>query len=141
MITKDYIMTVNNGVEMHLSYFIQGGRLQKMEITQIPPDKNSVNYGNIPMTVGALMQLADNFKDKLTVVEKEPNLSFDRFYKEYNVKDKKQRALKLWNKMTEAKKIKAFNYIRRYRNKCKLDSIRMANPDTYLSQERWTDEE
>lgn len=141
MITKDFIMTVNNGVEIHLSYFLQGGRLQKMEITQLPVDKDSVNYGNVPMTVGALVQLSQKHKGKLSVIEIEPDLSFDRFWKEYGVKDKKKRAQALWDKMSQANRIKAFNYIRRYRSKCKLDNIRMMNPDTYLNQERWTDEE
>lgn len=79
--------------------------------------------------------------NEFTVIEGEPDLSFENFWNTYNNKSKKTRAEKLYSKLSNADKFNAITGIKRYDNWLrKQRGIAKALPDTYLSQKRWLDE-
>jgi hypothetical protein len=69
-----------------------------------------------------------------------PDLSFDTFWDAYGRKQKRKVAQKLYLKLTDNQKLLAIKMIKPYKQWCKLNHTAVALPDTYISQERWTDE-
>ena len=82
----------------------------------------------------------DNVK-KIFVVECSPaDLSFDAFWKLYDLKVNKEKSEKAWNKLTEADKIKCFIALKNY-NKHLADTRQAkAHLVTWLNQKRYNDE-
>ena len=68
------------------------------------------------------------------------DLSFTRFWKEYDNKVSKKKAEVLWNKMSKAKKVKAFLDIPKYNAYLMRKGYDKAYPDTYLRNEKYEDE-
>lgn len=66
-------------------------------------------------------------------------VTFDEFWRTYRVKEGKKDAMRSWEKLTDAQRQLAFNYIETYRSKCIRDRISMQYPATYLRAERWLD--
>ena len=141
MITKNYILrSSNSGAEIQLKYSTEGGYLVGFELlNDIEPKFLPKLITGVPTTVGILSQW-HKFK-AITIDELPPDLSFEVFWKQYNLKEKKINAEKRWKNLTEANKIKALNYIKKYRAECQHKGIAMQNPDTYLNQMRWLDKE
>lgn len=103
------------------------------------------------MTVPQLKWLADHFPvaEKMLIKmarqygwqlrEVQQDLSFEAFWNRYAYKvGNKKRAERLWNKLSEANKIKALNYLSYYDGfLLNNPSINKLYPETYLNQERW----
>lgn len=68
------------------------------------------------------------------------DLSFERFWREYDYKVSKKKAQKLWSKLSKANKIKVFLHLPKYRNYLAFKHIEKAYPDTYLRNEKYEDE-
>lgn len=85
------------------------------------------------------MSLFQNLKN--FIVEKgEPDLSFDRFWNLYALKQKRTVAEKLWSKLSKKDKLAALKTIRLYNNwLTRQNGIAKQLPDTYLRQKRWLD--
>jgi YD repeat-containing protein len=69
-----------------------------------------------------------------------PDLSFNTFWDAYDKKEKRKVTKAIWDKMKEVDKIAALRYIKRYNYKLKINGTAKAYPDTFLNQQRWTDE-
>lgn len=67
------------------------------------------------------------------------NVTFDEFWKAYNLKEGKKDAMKAWERMTEASRQQAFSYIQRYKGNCHRDRKIPMYPASYLRAERWLD--
>lgn len=76
---------------------------------------------------------------KMVVSEQITEITFDDFYKQYAVKEARQKAEKSWERLSKAERIKAFKYIPVLRSKCNLSGIAMPYPATYLNNKRWND--
>jgi hypothetical protein len=66
------------------------------------------------------------------------DLSFERFWEQYDHKlCKKERAKGIWNKMPDAERLKALNYIARYDQWLSAGTIAKRYADTYLNTKLW----
>jgi hypothetical protein len=92
---------------------------------------------NFPTTYEKLQYIA--FKSKACTIKPiEMDLSFDNFWDTYDYKvGNKKRAQKLWEKMSEAQKIKSFESLPGYNYYLMTRGIEKAYPETFLAQERY----
>jgi len=116
----------------------ENGRLLGVELMQdevIVSEQDRVNlFANAPSSIGILKQIA--VKNKLSMVEIKPDLSFDTFWKQYgNTNGSKIKAAQIWEKLSEKNKNLAINYIHKY--KLSLGATTQAYATTYLNQQYW----
>jgi hypothetical protein len=78
--------------------------------------------------------------NNLEVVKGEPDLTFDTFYKAYDVKLGKLEAQRAWKKTSKADKIKALQKIKAYNGYLKRSKKEKVYPATYLNKRRFDDE-
>jgi hypothetical protein len=83
-------------------------------------------------------KLIEKWKEKkgnFSIKEIPIDLSFNRFWNDYNYKiGKKKMAENIWKKMSYNEKIKALSYIPKYINHIKNKNYDQAYPTTYLNQ-------
>ncbi|MCW5900456.1 MAG: hypothetical protein KIT10_14420 [Flavobacteriales bacterium] len=72
---------------------------------------------------------------KLTVL----NVTFEDFWRKYDYKEGKKDTMKAWERMPEASRQLAFDYISRYKDACRRDRKHLQYPASYLRAERWLD--
>lgn len=77
---------------------------------------------------------------KMVIAEVGLDLSFTNFWNRYNYKVGKKEAETAWNKLTEAKKIKALGSIAMYDKHVNDKGIAKIYPERYLKKERFEDE-
>lgn len=82
----------------------------------------------------------DKYKNHFTVEKSNADLSFESFWEIYGLKHKKELAIKAWNKLTEAEKIKCFLNIKNYKNWLAKTGQAQAHLVTWLNQKRFNDE-
>lgn len=94
-------------------------------------------YDNMPKEIEDLDLLRKKYG--ITIIEVEPDLSFDNFYNTYNYKvGNKKRAESLWNSLTKIEKALALSKIKSYAQWLRLRPNQdKAYPETYLSQRRY----
>lgn len=92
---------------------------------------------NLPLTEEVLPKLATAIKYIFSEVLTE--VTFERFYDEYGVKEARKKAQNAWDKLNKNEQLKAYNYIPKLRTKTMNASIAMPYPATYLNQQRWND--
>jgi hypothetical protein len=97
-------------------------------------------YKNIPFTYNELVTLTKAKDSTMRIAEIEPDLSFDRFWKEYNYKVGKKEAETAWKRLTKGDKVKAIQMISKYKKFVASKRIELAYPATYLNKERYLDE-
>lgn len=88
-------------------------------------------------------EFLDKFRNSNLTVKKMPaNLSFERFWSEYNYKvGNKKKAEDTWKKMTDADKVAALERIPAYKNwLSKKPNTDMVYPERYLSHRRFENE-
>jgi hypothetical protein len=79
--------------------------------------------------------------DTLHIAEADYKVTFDMFWDKYGIKRNRDRSEKLWNKMSEANKVKAYSGLNAYLRFLALNSWRnKAQPDTYLKDQYWLNE-
>lgn len=66
-------------------------------------------------------------------------VSFEEFYKAYPKKEKRARALPLWDKLPDEDRVAAYVYLERMRMKKATSGEAWPNPDSYLKDRRWED--
>lgn len=123
------------------------GHLREFKILEGKLSGNQMKWlfqgSNFPASEMLMKSLWINNKEINSLIEfsiGEPDITFDLFMKNYPKGGKRKRAEILWNKLSKVKKIKAIRDLPKYMNICKIDNRPFCLPDTYLSQERWTDE-
>lgn len=67
------------------------------------------------------------------------NVTFEDFWKRYDYKEGKKDAMKAWDRLTEAQRQLAYDYIARYKDACRRDRKHLQYPASYLRAERWLD--
>ena len=78
---------------------------------------------------------------KATVVEADFEVSFDMFWKAYNLKHNRLRAVKLWDKLSKTDQVKAYYGIPVYDKFLKKENWRSkADPETYLRNKMYENE-
>jgi hypothetical protein len=83
--------------------------------------------------------LVEQGGQKAKIVEVQSNLSFEKFWEDYNYKlGKKSQAKKMWEAMDEADKIRALAYIKRYNQFLSQHPGQDKQyPTTFLSYRQW----
>ena len=78
---------------------------------------------------------------KATVVEADFEVNFDMFWKAYNLKHNKIRAVNLWNKLSKTDQVKAYFGVPIYDKFLKKEKWRSkADPETYLRNKMYDNE-
>jgi hypothetical protein len=74
----------------------------------------------------------------LVLTEIKEEITFDMFWKKYQAPElsKKKKALTAWNRLTEANRIKAFNYIQKYISRMQSWQSKQY-AETYLNSDIW----
>lgn len=147
---KEYLITLEGKAAsktLHLGY--RNGLLAKVEI----PAHEQYSDTDLTWLLNWLRwqitesQLHDNVRDttkvvKFSVFEIEQDLSFDHFWEVFDNKvGNRKRARKLWDALTDQQRIAVFINIRKYKYFLSINTNQQQlYPETYLSQERWTNE-
>lgn len=76
-----------------------------------------------------------------TVEVGEPDLSFENFWKRYDLKVKKELSEKAWKKLNDADKIKCFLRLKQYNLSLVKSNQAKAHLVTWINQKRYNDEE
>lgn len=76
-----------------------------------------------------------------TVEIGEADLSFDNFWKRYDLKVKKELSEKAWNKLNDADKIKCFLRLKKYNQILASSGQSKAHLVTWINQKRFNDED
>ena len=93
----------------------------------------------VPVLVGDLQ--AAFAHTSATVVEADFEVSFDMFWKAYNLKHNRLRAVKLWDKMGKTDQVKAYYGIPVYDKHLKKETWKSkADPETYLRNKMYENE-
>jgi hypothetical protein len=77
-------------------------------------------------------------KSELSVIREGFRVEFEQFWDRYNQKHNRERCLKLWSKLSEAEKVKAYYGLVAYERHLSLNTWKSkADPDTYLRNKLW----
>ena len=76
----------------------------------------------------------------LEIIIGEPDLTFENFWKAYNLKVGKIASEKAWNRLTKLEKLKAIKSIKAYDAYLRRKGISKAYPQKYLNQKKFNDE-
>lgn len=137
--SKQYIGTSHNVAGAIYFTYNDAGWLEVVDISEaeLSPPQRQWLLNNLPITEGLLPKLATAIKYIFTEVLTE--VTFERFYEEYGVKEARKKAQSAWDKLAAKEQLKAYNYIPKLRTKTMNASIAMPYPATYLNQQRWND--
>ncbi|MCF8339210.1 MAG: hypothetical protein K9I74_14630 [Bacteroidales bacterium] len=139
-----YIVTgQNTGLQINFTYN-ENGLLIAFEIREGDITLEQLRFIRkyLPLKEKELDVWASALKGKVEIDEVPEDLSFDRFWNEYNYKvGNKQRAEKPWNKLGDAEKLKVLKSIPKYEYWLAThQGIAKAHATTYLNQRRWENE-
>ena len=128
--------------EIHVLYFdskLVQFDLQQAEITDIQID---FLKKRVPVEFVNIESFINSFESKtLIVIEEGYKVSFEEFWNKYNQKRNKERAIKLWDKLSVADQVKAFIGLTPYKSFLRLNPWRtIKEPDTYLKERSWENE-
>lgn len=137
---EKYILTAKSkNVAVELQYDLNGLLIEWKIIGDINKAQHQWLINRVPIYTA---DIAKSYKSQKFEIKKIPtDLSFERIWNEYGLKRKKQLALKKWQKMTEAQKVKALLHIPKYNNELKLSGTAKAHLLTYLNQEYYNDKD
>ena len=83
---------------------------------------------------------SEDFNQKFTVAVAPADISFEAFWKIWDLKVKKELSEKAWNKLAESDKIKSFLNHKSYQNHLNKTGQAKAHLVTWLNQKRYNDE-
>lgn len=123
-----------------LGYDEQTERLMLVDIQGDFSEKQHDWFFNwLPYNMDQLHQRSKH--EKVQVFPVPENLSFERFWDEYDHKvGKKVRAHKLWDALSDSDRLNCFKAIPRYKFWLAHKNIEKLYPETFLSQRRWENE-
>ena len=92
---------------------------------------------NLPRELCELQQLSDK-STSATLTEVKDEITFEKFWSRYDEKlrSSKKKALKVWNRLTEADQIKAYKFISKYEQSIP-NGVAKKYAETYLNVELW----
>ncbi|MAX81731.1 MAG: hypothetical protein CL843_16335 [Crocinitomicaceae bacterium] len=121
---------------IHFKYNAEGFLIEFIIEADLTEKQLLYFYKNMPKLIEDLMVFKKDVKGQ--VKEIEPDLSFDNFWNTYDYKyGNKRRAIKLWEKLSQANKIAALAWITKYENNLRKSGHGKMYPETYLNQMRW----
>ena len=136
---REYILT-SPLIEGTIRFgYADTGRMVKFELNaELDTSQYQFLYNpaHFPFTLEKLAIFAGN-KGTITEVT---DITFDRFWKEFNYKVGKVKAQCEWKKLTDDDKAKALARIKAYHFACKAHSREMVYPERYLKHRRFDDE-
>jgi hypothetical protein len=91
---------------------------------------------NIPWTVDAVAR----YKSKTSTVTEITDISFERFWRDYDYKKGKDAAIKEWNKLKQGEQVKAIVRIPAYKFDINARNVAPVYPERYLKHKRFNDE-
>jgi len=140
MTGKKYILTSDHFTgEVTFEYNLKGF-LKAVKVGEVKGMSKSIFdwlWANLPTSTQMIEEYkktAGNFK----ISEVPVDLSFERFWSEYNNKvGKKKMTENAWNKLSQKDKIAALLYIEKLRRTKRQDGTQMPYPSTYINQKYW----
>ncbi len=102
-----------------------------------PADKMQFLFDRFPFTLSRLEKW--KMLKYVKVIQVSEDISFTIFWNKYaNKVGNKQRAMRLWDALPDAEKMKAIENIRTYNKYLFMNpNVQKLNPETYLNQQRW----
>lgn len=90
---------------------------------------------NFPFTLPALNELIAGDKVHRSLTEIKEVITFEMFWDKYNhkVMSNKKKALKIWEKMTEAQQFDAYSFLTTYEKEISKSGIAKKHAETYLN--------
>lgn len=131
-----YLITSTRSPARIILGYDQDGLLCEVQTSEIPePDHRLWPFHHAPLRETDVPAVFKAAHLKSTVL----NVSFNDFWVKYAYKQAKKDALKAWDRLTEAQRQLAFDYIQRYKDACMRDRKHIMYPASYLRAERWLD--
>lgn len=141
--TRTYTVKIENGdiwqFKYNLNGFLIAFNVLEGEISQAHSDWLFVK-GKFPYLEEKIIEWQKKFK-QLIIEVVEFDLSFDNFWKKYDLKVKKELSEKAWNKLPDADKIKCFLRLKKYNQSLLKSNQSKAHLVTWLNQKRYNDED
>ena len=133
---SEYILTFNaTDISISFNYDLNG-LLVSFKVDGILTEKqHDYVMRKIPVLENQIDRFTKVFKN-INITTKPKDLSFERFWNDYNNKKGKLVMCKnMWAKLGDAAKVKVLLHIPGYRKQCAKDKVDMAYPSTYINQE------
>lgn len=110
--------------------------LSQAEFTQ---DQHATFLRNFPLTLDDVKALVDKDKDNRQLTEIIQNVTFEMFWNRYDYKtlSHKKKSQKIWEKMSEAERQKAYDFIPKYNRMIIIQGTGKKYAETYLNAELW----
>jgi hypothetical protein len=110
--------------------------LSQANLTQ---DQHATFLRNFPLTLNDFKSFVEKDKDNRQLTEIIQNVTFEMFWEKYDYKtlSHKKKSFAKWEKMSEAERQKAFNFIAKYNHLVMKQSIGKKHAETYLNAELW----
>lgn len=94
---------------------------------------------HLPRTISEILEWKKRSKTaKFREVDFE--VSFEQWWEKYGYKTGRLKAVEQWQKLKPIERIRAFEYIDRYKTKKKLEGTALLYPERYLKNRVWEDE-
>jgi hypothetical protein len=117
------------------------GKLALVDLQGAECSEKQIDYliRMIPAKYVSSKEMLASLESKtLRMIEADYEVGFEMFWTEYDQKNNKQRCIKLWDRLSEADKVKAFVGIKKYKRHLQLNVWKnQADPDTYLRNRYW----
>lgn len=134
---KEYIFTSAQFEGYMLFAYDQEGGLVRFEQNAILKDKQiRYLFDHFPFTESDL----PNIQGSTGKIVESTDLSFERFWADYNYKKDKASAERYWARMSKIEKAKALAGVKRYRYDCIRNNRDMVYAVRYLKNRRYMDE-
>ena len=136
------LLSCNSRGDMATFEYGDNGLLKELRIIAIL-NKEQIDFilsnCSTPLCLSVLLRDIQTKDKTASVEEMSQDLSFERFWEEYNHKvGKKARVQKKWEAMSEPERIKALKYIKKYSYfLAERPTIEKKYPETYLNTAEW----
>jgi hypothetical protein len=142
-LTRTYTVKIEAGdiwqFKYNLSGFLIAFNVLEGEISQAHSDWLFVK-GKFPYHEDKIKDWQKKLK-QLTIEVTEFDLSFDEFWKSYDLKVKRDNSEKAWNKLSDQDRIKCFLRLKKYNQNLSRTGQAKAHLVTWINQKRYNDED
>lgn len=130
--TRYILQSIRTGNEIDVTYD-DAGRLVAVELKgDYTEAEHSAVWPLMPITIDKMRELSIK---NVTIREVMPDLSFERFYKDYELLLDKKRAEAVWKRMSDSDKMAAITCIPEYNKYLARKGTAKAYPKTFLNNE------
>lgn len=115
----------------------EAGMLVKIDCTHTNMDAATMKHFKAAAPV-SVMNLKEGFSNETVIAESSIEITFEQFWQKYDHKFNRQRAEKLWERLSKSDRLKAYFEMDKYnRYLQKNDTQAKLHPDTYLRNKAW----